>query len=160
MLICAGHVWCLLLCAPHPPPQLTLPYVLDICVQLTSGLRHLHAACGIVHRDLKSDNALVAGKDPLVVKWADFGCSVKLNDGTTSATFGTGICRGCVSALLCVCAPTSAVAAACTRHDLPPSPSLSHVYSPDREQLNSTRSWWHHWHGVPVRRSLPISQRA
>ena len=67
--------------------------MLDICVQLTSGLQHLHAACGIVHRDLKSDNALVQSKDPLVVKWADFGCSVKLNGGASSAgdaAYGTG----------------------------------------------------------------------
>ena len=73
--------------------QLTLAYVLNICVQLTSGLRHLHAACGVLHRDLKSDNALVQSKDPLVVKWADFGCSVKLNGGGSSAgdtTYGKG----------------------------------------------------------------------
>ena len=72
--------------------QLTLPYVLDICVQLASGVRHLHA-CGILHRDLKSDNALVAGKDPLVVKWADFGCSVKLAAAPApvgSSTYGKG----------------------------------------------------------------------
>ena len=58
-------------------PQLTVPYVLDVCVQLTSGLRHLHDH-GIVHRDLKADNALVASTAPLAVKWADFGCSEKL----------------------------------------------------------------------------------
>ena len=80
-------------CAPRP--QLTLPYVLDICVQLTSGLQHLHAACGVLHRDLKSDNALVQSKDPLVVKWADFGRSVKLEGGAASAgsaTHGKGVC--------------------------------------------------------------------
>ena len=84
--------------------QLTLPYVLNVCVQLTSGLRHLHAACGVLHRDLKTDNALVAGKDPLVVKWADFGCSVKLTGGPTSSaggsTYGKG---GCVLAERCAC---------------------------------------------------------
>ena len=91
-------LWCVL------RPQLTLPYVLNICVQLTSGLRHLHAACGVLHRDLKTDNALVAGKDPLVVKWADFGCSVKLTGGPTSSaggsTYGKG---GCVLAERCAC---------------------------------------------------------
>ena len=70
-------------------PQLTLPYILDICVQLASGVRHLHA-CGILHRDLKSDNALVAGLTPVVVKWADFGCSVKLAGRVGSATYGCG----------------------------------------------------------------------
>ena len=68
--------------------QLTLPYVLDICLQLTSGVRQLHA-CGVLHRDLKTDNALVASVLPLVVKWADFGCSVKLSGGHTP--YGKGI---------------------------------------------------------------------
>ena len=87
--------------------QLTLPYVLNVCVQLTSGLRHLHAACGVLHRDLKTDNALVAGKDPLVVKWADFGCSVKLTGGPTSSaggsTYGKGGCVGVVAETPCAC---------------------------------------------------------
>ena len=56
--------------------QLTLPYLLDICTQLTNGVQHLHS-CGIIHRDLKSDNALVASFTPLTIKWIDFGCSVK-----------------------------------------------------------------------------------
>ena len=73
--------------------QLALPYLLNVCVQLTSGLQHLHAACGVLHRDLKTDNALVASKDPLLVKWADFGCSVKLlspSASAASATYGKG----------------------------------------------------------------------
>ena len=57
--------------------QLTLPYAVNICFQLACGLQHLHA-CGVLHRDLKTDNALVQALQPLVVKWADFGCSVKL----------------------------------------------------------------------------------
>ena len=95
------------LCVPHP--QLTLPYVLNICVQLTSGLLHLHAACGVLHRDLKTDNALVAGKDPLVVKWADFGCSVKLMGGATSTTYGNGACE-CGCGALCLSVAAVAVA--------------------------------------------------
>ena len=86
-----------------PGAQLTLPYLLDACVQLASGLRHLHA-CGILHRDLKSDNALVAGLVPLVVKWADFGCSVKLltpapppatltvESAAPNTSYGQGVC--------------------------------------------------------------------
>ena len=57
-------VWC------H---QLPVPYLLDVCVQLASGVHQLHEG-GIIHRDLKADNALVQGRR---VKWADFGCSVK-----------------------------------------------------------------------------------
>ena len=56
-------------------------------------MQHLHA-CGVLHRDLKSDNALVQARDPLVVKWADFGCSVKLRGGAKSAvgvTYGKGV---------------------------------------------------------------------
>ena len=52
--------------------------MVDICYQLACGLLHLHG-CGVLHRDLKTDNALVAAKDPLVVKWADFGLGVKLD---------------------------------------------------------------------------------
>ena len=71
--------------------QLTLPYVLDVCVQLTSGLQHLHA-CGVLHRDLKTDNALVAGLLPLVVKWSDFGCGVKLTVAAVSpSSYGVGV---------------------------------------------------------------------
>ena len=51
--------------------QLTLPYV-----QVK--------ACSVLHRDLKTDNAIVARLAPVVVKWSDFRCSVKL------ATAGRG----------------------------------------------------------------------
>ena len=114
-----------MLCAPHL--QLTLPYVLNICVQLTSGLLHLHAACGILHRDLKSDNALVASIMPLVVKWADFGCSVKLKGGTTPVTYGTGLCAcvcvraclcACVHVCMCVCVSVCACVSVCLSMDV------------------------------------------
>ena len=58
--------------------QLTLEHLIDICVQLASGVQHLHMACSILHRDLKSDNALGVSLAPQIVKWADFGCSVQL----------------------------------------------------------------------------------
>ena len=74
--------------------QLTLSYVLNICLQLTAGLRHLHA-CGVLHRDLKTDNALVASLDPLTVKWADFGCSVKFaRAGASTYSAGTASTTG------------------------------------------------------------------
>ena len=50
------------------PQQLTLPYVIDICTQLASGVEQLHAS-NVIHRDLKTDNALVASLSPLVIKW-------------------------------------------------------------------------------------------
>ncbi len=59
--------------------------VTDVFLQLACGVKHLHA-CGVLHRDLKTDNALISSKDPLVVKWADFGCSVKLDD--TDSPYG------------------------------------------------------------------------
>ena len=61
-------------------------------MQLARGVKHLHA-CGILHRDLKSDNALVQSLTPLVVKWADFGCSVKLTpSGVHWTPYGNGAC--------------------------------------------------------------------
>ncbi len=51
-------------------------------LQLACGVKHLHA-CGVLHRDLKADNALIASLQPLVVKWADFGVSVKLDVDST-----------------------------------------------------------------------------
>jgi serine/threonine protein kinase len=44
--------------------------------------------CGVLHRDLKTDNALISSKDPLVVKWADFGVSVKLDGKGVASTYG------------------------------------------------------------------------
>ena len=96
-----GTLSIIVACCPVFGGQLTLPFVLDVCAQLSSGVQHLHA-CGILHRDLKSDNALVASKDPLVVKWADFGCSVKLVSGTTTYG-GTGTMLHVGLLLLFVC---------------------------------------------------------
>ncbi len=59
----------------------------DVFLQLACGVKHLHA-CGVLHRDLKTDNALIAGLMPLVVKWADFGVSVKLD---VDSTYGDGM---------------------------------------------------------------------
>jgi serine/threonine protein kinase len=59
----------------------------DVFLQLASGMKHLHS-CGVLHRDLKTDNALIAGLLPLVVKWADFGVSVKLDGKGVASTYG------------------------------------------------------------------------
>jgi hypothetical protein len=45
--------------------------------------------CGVLNRDLKTDNAQVASKEPLVVKWAGFGCAVALKQ--TSESFGMSL---------------------------------------------------------------------
>ena len=58
--------------------QIPLRVIASVFQQLIVGLRHLHA-CGVLHRDLKSDNAMVAARDPLVLKWGDFGVSVLLS---------------------------------------------------------------------------------
>ena len=68
------------------PLQLVASFVLDVMLQLALGVAHMHS-CGILHRDLKSDNALIQGLDPMVVKWGDYGCAVQLGknvygDGT------------------------------------------------------------------------------
>jgi serine/threonine protein kinase len=67
--------------------QWTVDKAADAFLQLACGVKHIHS-CGVLHRDLKSDNALIAGLMPLVVKWADFGCSVKLEAG--DSTYGQG----------------------------------------------------------------------
>ena len=61
--------------------QLTVDVISDMFLQLCTGLRHLHA-CGVLHRDLRADNVLVASLQPLVLRIADFGCSVKLGADT------------------------------------------------------------------------------
>ena len=43
-------------------------------VQVLTGLQHLHRL-GVLHRDLRSSNILVEGRDPLHVLVADFGVS-------------------------------------------------------------------------------------
>ena len=63
--------------------QLTFDFLLAVMLQLAHGVDHLHTVSGVVHRDLKSDNALVAGLAPLSVKWGDFGCAVKLGRDTS-----------------------------------------------------------------------------
>ena len=65
--------------------QLTANFVVDLMLQLALGVSHLHS-CGILHRDLKSDNALIQSLVPLVVKWGDYGCSVLLERNV----YGTG----------------------------------------------------------------------
>ncbi len=66
--------------------QWTADKAVDVFLQLACGVKHLHA-CGVLHRDLKTDNALISSTAPLVVKWADFGVSVQLD---VESTYGDG----------------------------------------------------------------------
>ena len=69
--------------------QVTGAFVLEVMTQLTLGVAHMHS-CGILHRDLKADNALIQSLDPLVIKWGDFGCAVELGKNQ----YGSGMFGG------------------------------------------------------------------
>ena len=56
---------------------LPLATAVNILQQCVAGLHHLHSL-GIIHRDFRAANVLVAGKDPLHVVVADFGLSHQL----------------------------------------------------------------------------------
>jgi serine/threonine protein kinase len=45
-----------------------------VSLQVLTGLQHLHRL-GVLHRDLRTSNILVEGRDPLHVLVADFGVS-------------------------------------------------------------------------------------
>ncbi len=53
---------------------LTLVRVLTLLKQATAALLHLHSL-GILHRDLRAANILIAALDPLHAMVADFGVS-------------------------------------------------------------------------------------
>jgi serine/threonine protein kinase len=80
--------------------------VLDILYQCADGLHHLHTLC-IIHRDVRADNVLVAGRDPIWVLIADFGLAHKLQDAATgasaSATVFGPIGSYCLRVCVCVC---------------------------------------------------------
>jgi serine/threonine protein kinase len=59
-----------------------------IMVQLTSAVAHLHAVCGLCHRDVKPDNVLCAAEDPTQIgclKLADFGLCQPFADRRAAA---------------------------------------------------------------------------
>jgi len=60
--------------ACFPQGGLTLGQALHVSVQVLTGLQHLHRL-GVLHRDLRTSNILVEGRDPLHVLVADFGVS-------------------------------------------------------------------------------------
>lgn len=65
-------------CKQMPPPE-------DVLLQLASGLAYIHSK-DLVHRDLKPQNVLIwVGDDEneeqqVLLKWADFGLSKKVNE--------------------------------------------------------------------------------
>lgn len=63
--------------------SLTLPEVVDIMTQLTSGIEHAHEK-GIIHRDIKPQNILIL--DDGLVKIADFGIAQALNSNELTQT--------------------------------------------------------------------------
>ena len=63
--------------------SLTIPEVLDIMTQLTSGIAHAHEK-GIIHRDIKPQNILIL--DDGLVKIADFGIAQALNSNELTET--------------------------------------------------------------------------
>lgn len=49
---------------------------MDLLYQAADGLLYLHGL-GIIHRDVRADNVLIASKDPLRVVLSDFGLAHK-----------------------------------------------------------------------------------
>jgi len=72
----------------HKPDEHALPVSLDIAVQISRGLLHLHEDANMVHRDLKPPNILLT--DKLVVKLCDFGIS---SGGHTNSVDHAGVAR-------------------------------------------------------------------
>ncbi|MDL4815011.1 serine/threonine-protein kinase [Actinomadura opuntiae] len=67
------------------PGGLPLETVEEVVRQLAGALRELHGL-GIPHRDLKPQNVLVRGEDPLNLVLADFGMSVHLGGRSQART--------------------------------------------------------------------------
>lgn len=65
----------------HIPP----PMVLDWARQVANGMHYLHSQ-GMVHRDLKSPNILIA-QDKRTLKISDFGCSREVGERSTKMSF-------------------------------------------------------------------------
>jgi serine/threonine protein kinase len=70
---------------PSPPPPLRavqggvpLSTILTVGQQVVGALRHLHSL-GIIHRDVRAANVLIASLDPIMALLADFGVSHQLS---------------------------------------------------------------------------------
>lgn len=58
--------------------------MLTVLAQCAEGLAHLHAH-GLVHRDVRADNYLVASRDPVRVLISDFGLSHQLSEASAAS---------------------------------------------------------------------------
>ncbi len=86
-----------MLCPALPQGGLPLGVLLDILRQVVAGVRHLHRL-GILHRDLRAANVLVASLDPMQVMLTDLGVAHLLSAFTEGAT--AGVTASKVSTLL------------------------------------------------------------
>ncbi len=68
---------CTGLCASVLQGGVTLLFVLVVAHQVALGLQHLHSL-GIIHRDGRASNVLLAGLDPVMALLADLGVSHRL----------------------------------------------------------------------------------
>ncbi len=88
-LMCQRLLWVLQAynCCDAVQP-LDEPLVLGILYQCAAGVRHLHTAAKLVHRDIRADNFLVASLVPLRMLITDFGLSHQMTDaaGTSAST--------------------------------------------------------------------------
>ncbi len=80
-----------------PQGGLPLGVLLDIMRQVVAGVRHLHRL-GILHRDLRAANVLVASLDPMQVMLTDLGVAHLLSAFTEGAA--AGVTASKVSTLL------------------------------------------------------------
>jgi serine/threonine protein kinase len=82
--------------ALHTQGGLALAHVFSIMRQALAGLRHLHSH-GILHRDLRAANVLVASSVPLRVVLADFGLSHVLSVVARAAVAGATVTASALS---------------------------------------------------------------
>ena len=79
--------------------MLSLSTAIAMLQQCLAGLHHVHAL-GIIHRDIRAANVLIAARDPLQVVLADFGVSHRLRTYAEAVTSLTTAAGGTVGTVL------------------------------------------------------------